>query len=274
MSQGLRYMLIGAVFFSFVGLFVKLLGSIAFIQIVFFRSLVSFVMCVGQLRYERVPIFGQNFGLLWLRGLLGICGLSAYFFTIQNLPLAEAATLQYTNPIFVGLIAPFILKEKWHGREWLGLVICFIGVVLIADPRLTDKTWVVAIGLLGAVCSGFAYNIVRLLGLRGEHPLSIVLYFPLVGTFVSGPLVLYYWTPPTFWQWVMLIAIGVTTQIAQVHLTNGLRLERAARATVVNYAVILLSTVYSILLGDSIGLMAGTGMACILLGIGVVSRRK
>lgn len=273
LSPGLRYMISAAVFFSLMGLFVRLVREVPFIEVVVFRALVSLVISAGLLLKARKSLWGKNRGLLFLRGLFGFLGLSAYFYTIQAMPLAEAVTIQYTNPLFTALFAPLILKEASRGREWLASLLAFTGVLLIAQPTSISAFLPALIGLGGAMCSGLAYNIVRKLGMEGEDPLTIVMYFPLVAVIFASPFAAASWRMPEGIEWLILLGVGVTTQIAQVSMTKGLRLERAARATVVNYLVIFLSTAYSILLGESLTAFSFLGMGSIIAGITLLAVR-
>ncbi len=267
-------MLISAFAFSLMGLFVRLLRHMPSIEIVMFRAGISLVISAGLLLHARKSLLGKNRRLLFLRGLFGFIALTAYFHSIHELPLAEAVPVQYTSPLFTALLAPLILGEKNKGREWSAGLTAFAGVLVIARPDTFSSTVPVLIGLCGAFCSGVAYNIVRKLGMEGEDPLTIVMYFPLVALILGSPFAVDAWRMPLGWEWAGLLAVGVSTQMGQVALTKGLRLERAARASVVNYLVIFLSTVYSIALGEELGIASFVGMALILAGITMIGRRN
>jgi drug/metabolite transporter (DMT)-like permease len=75
-------------------------------------------------------------------------------------------------------------------------------------------------------------------------------------------------------EWLLLLGVGITTQIAQVAMTRGLRLERAARATVVNYLVIFLSTAYSLVLGENLSMYSFFGMTLIVAGISLLTMQR
>ncbi len=270
----MRYMINAALFFSLMGLFVRLVRDIPFIEVVVFRAAVSLVISVVLLWKAGKSLWGTNKGLLFLRGLFGFIGLSAYFYTIHAMPLAEAVTIQYTNPLFTALFAPLILKESGSGREWLASILAFGGVIMIAQPTSISSALPALIGLGGAMCSGVAYNLVRKLGQKGEDPLTIVMYFPLIALFFASPFAVASWRMPVGMEWLILLGVGITTQIAQVSLTKGLRLERAARATVVNYFVIFLSTMYSLLLGEGLTLLSFGGMVLIITGISLLTLRR
>lgn len=274
LSPGLKYMLNAAFFFSLMGLFVRLVKDIPFIEVVVFRAAVSLVISAGLLLKAGKSLLGTNKGLLFLRGLFGFLGLSAYFYTIQAMPLAEAVTIQYTNPLFTALFAPLILKERGSGREWFASILAFGGVLFIAQPTSVSAILPAMIGLGGAMCSGLAYNIVRRLGQQGEDPLTIVMYFPLIALVLASPMAAASWRMPEGVEWLILLGVGITTQIAQVSMTKGLKLERAARATVVNYLVIFLSTAYSLALGEELTAFSFIGMALIISGISSLTMRR
>ena len=265
-------MLVAAFSFSLMGLFVRLLHEIPSPEIVVFRAFVSLLISVVLLLKQRKSLVGTHRGLLLLRGLFGFLGLSAYFYTIQNMPLAEAVTIQYTNPLFTALFAPLILGEKNTGREWFAALLAFAGVILVARPMSIEAALPALIGLAGAMCSGIAYNLVRKLGLKGEDPLTIVMYFPLIALLLGLPAALPVWRMPTGLELLILIGVGVSTQVAQVSMTKGLRLERAARATVVNYLVIALSVLYSLFLGESLQPTTFLGMGLIIVAISTLTR--
>ena len=92
----------------------------------------------------------------------------------------------------------------------------------------------VAVALAGVVCSSIAYVTVRKLS-RTEHPLVIVFYFPLIATPLALPWMIGSFVLPRPIDWLLLMAIGATTQVGQVFLTMGLAIERAGRATTVGY---------------------------------------
>jgi drug/metabolite transporter (DMT)-like permease len=104
--------------------------------------------------------------------------------------------------------------------------------------------------LIGAVCSGCAYALVR--KMRGaEHPIVIVGYLPLLSVPMSLPFAIADWTWPTAWEWLLLIGVGVTTQLAQVSMTRGLQLERTARATTTGYLQVAFAVLWgAIFLGE------------------------
>ena len=71
-------------------------------------------------------------------------------------------------------------------------------------------------------------------------------------------------TTPT--EWLLLLGVGVTTQLAQVSMTRGLQLERTARATTVGYLQVAFAVVWGlVVLGEVPDVWTLTG-AVIIIG--------
>lgn len=241
-SPGIRAMIIGAFWFSLMGLLVKLAGRrLGSMEIVLARSVITLGLSWWSLWRLGIAPFGTNRRLLLVRGTLGSTALLCYFYSIVHLPLGEATLIQYTNPVFATVLAAMILDESLRPAEIVCLVASLVGVVFVAHPPAVfggsapaQHPLYIAAALGGAACSGAAYTLVR--KMRGtEHPIVIVSYLPLLGVPMSLPFALADWTWPNATEWLILIGVGVTTQLAQISMTRGLQLERTARATTAGY---------------------------------------
>jgi len=279
-SGGLHYMVQSAFWFAVMGLLVKLASaSLPTMQIVMLRGVVTLAIASAVLwRAGRSPLGSP---LLLLRGFVGSLALICFYTAVVNLPLAEATVIHQTAPLFTAMFAAWFLREPLHGRVLASLAVAFAGVVMIARPTWlfggatgASGSWVFAfVALLGAVLSAIAYVTVRRLG-RSEDPLVVVFWLPLVTIPVSAPFALPVWTWPDLRGWACVIGIGISTQIAQVALTNGLARETAGRATAVGYLQVAFATVFSaIVFGVWPDGWGWIGMAAIVGSLLFASRR-
>ena len=243
----------GAFWFSVMSLLVKLAGQrMPAMQVVLVRGVFTLALSAALLARARTAPFGTHHGLLALRGALGTIALSAFYFSLVHLPLAEASVIQYTNPVFTALLAAVLLGERLGRREVLCVLASLAGVVVIARPgalfggAAEIEPAHAAIALLGAVCSAGAYVLIRKIG-RREPPLVVVFWLPLLTVPMTAPFALRDWVPPTPLEWLALVGIGVTTQVAQLHMTRGLQLESAARATAVGYLQVVFAAAWGVL---------------------------
>ncbi len=247
-SHGIIDMLLAAFFFSLMAVFVKACGSrIPSQEIVLFRSIIVFVITAYWIHRKRLPFLGNNRVYLFLRGFFGFVGLSAFYYTLTHIPIADSVMLQYTSPLFTALLARFMLREHPSPRLWAYFLIAFIGILFIIRPGFNLQFVPASVGLLGAMGAGMAYNLVRKLR-ETDHPLNIILYLPAVSILFSLPLVIPHFVMPRGWEWFMLLGVGLSTQAAQIFLTRGLHRETAARATNVTYINVVFSVLWGILL--------------------------
>jgi drug/metabolite transporter (DMT)-like permease len=233
--------------------------------------IVSYVMVA---RTEVSPWGNKKLGLVG-RGILGFGGLTCYYASIAHLPLADATTIQQITPLVTALLAWWLLREPIGWSTALAVALGLAGVMLIVQPTGSDLD---PIGLVfafsAATCSAIAYVTVRQLA-KTEHALVIVFYFPLVAMPLSVPWAVYDWVWPTPTGWLLLVAIGLTTQIGQVFLTLGLTVERAGKATSMGYLQVVLAMLYqTVLFAQPPGLESIAGAALIIVGTIAVSLRR
>jgi drug/metabolite transporter (DMT)-like permease len=254
LSTGVRLMIGSAFSFSLMSLFVKLVGrTLPSQEIVVVRGLVTLTLSYAALKAAGIDVGGDRKGLLWLRGLLGFGAVSAFFYGVIHLPLADATVIHYTNPVFTAAIAAVFLAEPIRAKDAVCLVASLSGVLLIARPTFLfggassslDPRGIAA-ALTGAILSAGAYATIRRLS-RTEHPLVIVLWFGVVTTLGALPATTASFVMPTGWAWLGLAGVGLTTHAGQILLTRGLALEPAGRAMMVSYVQIVFAALWGIL---------------------------
>ena len=281
LSPGVRAIIISAFAFALMSAGVKIAGErLPSVEIAIVRGVVTLVLSFWALRRAGISPWGHDNRWLLVRGLLGFGGLHCYFYAVTVLPLAEATVIHFTNPLFVAIAAPFVLGEKLGRAEIVGVVLGFVGVVFVARPAflfggpgITLSPFGVMVGLMGAVFGACAYMVVR--KLRTEHPLVVVFHFPLLVVPLTLPLVIPVWIMPTPFEWLLLVGIGIVTQVGQVKMTEGIHLEPAARATAVSYVQIIFSFALGFALFDDVPTpLTWLGAGLIAAGTLVVATRR
>lgn len=273
-------MVAAAFFFSLMGVVVKLAGRrLPTAEIVFARSIVMLAISYVLVRRARVSMWGSRKSLLILRSIAGFGALFCYFYAVTQLPLADVTVIHFTNPVFTALIAAVFLNESMGRREMAGLVLCLIGVTLVAQPTFlfgidarSLPVFPVTVALTASLLSSLAYVTVRKLR-ETDHHLVVVFYFTLISTPVSVPLMIGRVLWPTPMEWMLLVSVGVVTLVAQVFLTKGLHRERAGRAMSVSYVQVVFAVTWGILLFNEIPDPLGIGGAVLIFfGIILVAR--
>lgn len=229
-SRGVVYMLIAVLCFALLNVCVKSLGRIPVFEVIFFRAAFSLIVTAITLRNQNISPWGNDRKWLLLRGILGTLAIAVFFKALHHIPLASLATLQYMAPLFTALSGIYLLREKVLPVQWVLLGIAMLGVILTRGFETAIPLNYFILGILSAVFSGTAYAVVRKLSYT-EHPLVIVFWFPLVAMPVAALFCLFQWVTPVGWEWALLLAVGIFTQIGQVYMSLALKLENATRIT-------------------------------------------
>jgi drug/metabolite transporter (DMT)-like permease len=286
LKKGIFYIVLSGLSFLVVNFFVKLFGmgpennvipglqKIPAHELVLARSIISFSISSSIIVYRGLPFFGTNKKWLTIRGFSGMLALTIFFQSIQHMPIAVASTIQYLAPIFTMLFAMIILKEKILKIQWLFVLLAFIGVLLIGfngliqsdSPVPLNPLWV-GLGVLSAACSGIAY--VAIVKLKStDQPINIVSYFPMMAIPVMSFWCMFEFVMPVGIEWLILILIGICTQIAQISLTRALHFESSSLIMPFQY----LGSVYALLVGylildERLNAVVIIGVFVILLGV-------
>jgi len=274
---GLLLMVVSAASFALMAAVVKkMLPETPIQAVVLSRGVLMTAVFVALARRQRVPILGHAPGMLLLRGLLGYGALTCYFYSVLHLPLGDAVLLQYSHPLFVAALAPFLLGEGTGRGHWPLVLAALAGVGLIVGPS-GELRGAAAIGLSGSALSGLAYMAVRRLS-RTEHPLTILIWFPLAtipfslaATIGLGRAAL----PRSALEVLGHLLVTGTALVGQFTLTHGLVRVRAAPATAVTLTGPVFGVLYGVLLFGTLPAPASlAGMALTISALILLARSR
>lgn len=199
---------------------IKATGTLPAGQIVFFRSFFAVfpILFFLGFRKELRTAFTTARPLGHIaRGVVGVCSMGLTFFALTRLPLPDAITLNYAQPLLVVVFSSLFLGEPIRIYRWSAVVVGLAGVVIISWPELTLLTSGTGfndqevLGVLaafgGAGCSAVAAILVRSL-VHSEKTATIVLWFSLVASAVALLTVPLGWQALTWQQTLLLVSAG------------------------------------------------------------------
>ena len=185
--KGILFIVLSALCFAFMNMFVRMAGDLPAVQKSFFRNLVAFIIALATMvRHKEVfQVEKGNWKYMILRAGFGTLGILCNFYAVDHLVLSDASMLNKMSPFFVILFSFLILKEKLTPIQVTAVCGAFIGSLFIIKPTFLNMNIVPSlIGLCGGLCAGIAYTMVRVLGQRGQKGVSVVLFFSRI--FLSG----------------------------------------------------------------------------------------
>ena len=234
---------------------------------VFIRSLVIAFAIYIIARIAKVDLVVHDRKNMAFRCFTGLAAMILYFSALGLIPIGQAVTLQYTNPLFVALLSGFFLSERVHPQVWVLAMVSFLGIVLIVSPdlRTIEKDALLALG--SGFFAGVAYLYVRRLKAT-EEALSIVFWFAAFSVVATAlpaiPSLVYVISDPILM--LALVGIGVGAGAGQVGLTYAFHRANAAWVSAFSYLTVIVATVYGYLLFNEIldtrDIMGGIMIIC------------
>jgi drug/metabolite transporter (DMT)-like permease len=266
-DKGVIYIFFSVLLSAFNGAIAKILGDdMSALEIVFFRNLFGVVFLLISIYHTPLRSKGGQLSLLLLRGLLGFTAMFLFFYTIVTIPLGEAITLNKTSPLFVSILAFFLLGEKMSIKSIISLIFGFLGVLLISKPLGLSIGFEHLLGLIGGFLAAAAYTTIRKIKDIYESR-SIMLSFMGVSVFVSSIIFLIssFYIPPslefiftpfifpvTTKVWLFLLMLGISATISQFLLTLAYSSSQAGIIGIVSYISIPFAVFFGVMLGDKI----------------------
>ncbi|MGI5958513.1 MAG: DMT family transporter [Massiliimalia sp.] len=244
--RGILYILLAALCFSFMNLFVRMSGEIPSIQKSFFRNFVAVIFAAVILFKNRpqVSLDKKSWFYLILRSFFGTVGILCNFYAVDHLVLADASMLNKMSPFFAILFSYFLLKERVTLFQISAVVTAFVGALLIIKPTGSNLEWQPAlIGLLGGMGAGIAYTMVRILGQRKVPGSFIVLFFSAFSCVVTLPFLIFDFHPMSWAQLACLLAAGLAAAGGQFSITAAYCCAPAKEISVYDYSQILFSAI-------------------------------
>ena len=96
-------------------------------------------------------------------------------YSLSQLPLSTATIIFFTNPLFVTLLAPWLLRERVTWRRAITVSIGFAGAILVVDPGRAGFQWILLGPLMVALMSALRELVVRA-ALARETSVSLLFY--------------------------------------------------------------------------------------------------
>ena len=240
--KGIIYIILSAFCFAFMNMFVRLAGDLPSVQKSFFRNFVAAGFAFVILLKDRVPFRCKRENLIYLllRAGFGTMGILCNFYAIDHLVLADASMLNKMSPFFAVLFSFLVLKEKVTAPQALIVAGAFAGSMFVVKPTFANMDLIPSIiGLLGGICAGAAYTMVRKLGENGEKGSFIVFFFSLFSCTVTLPWLIFDYHPMTAAQLVALLMAGFSAAGGQFSITAAYTCAPAREISVYDYSQII-----------------------------------
>lgn len=221
---------------------------------------------LAQLRSRHLPLHA-------LRNLMHLAAQGFWVVALGVLPLATVFAVEFSAPVWAVILAVVLFAERPALRQWLGVGIGVLGVLLVARPWEGAISW----GLLAAVLAalGYAGNHLATRALsRHDSTWAVLVWMALIQTPLALAAALGDWRPIEPGHWPAILVVAASSLVAHLCLTNAYRLAPVAEVVVFDYLRLpLIAVAATLVFGDPLDPMALIGGAVVIAGVIVTQRR-
>lgn len=262
----LLLVVIAVLLWSTGGLFIKLTSLDAY-QVTFFRSLFAAVVVMIVTRKDGLKI--DAFGIF--TSVIYAMLLFLFVWATKMTTAANAIFLQYTAPIYILILAPFLIGERFRFRDLLTVVVVLVGMSLFFVGKLEISDYQ---GNIAALFSGIFLGLYILLlrhpRAEGFNPAIAVIYGNLLLAILNAPSGISALPTMVFLDWFAVIFLGVfQIGISYILFIKGVRGgTRPLDASLIGFIEPLLNPVWVfIFIGERPAPWALVGAAIVISAI-------
>ena len=222
----------------------KLLGErYGATQVTFLRFAMGALYAVPLWLWKRTPLpAGPQWRWHLLRSGLLLVALLTWFDALQQLPLVQAVGVGYTAPLFIALLAMWVLRERPSRWIWAALAMGALGVGVALWPELSSthlpgsdaRLW----GMAAAGVSAITYaGVVVVARHQAQHDAlwTILLVQNLLPVLALAVPMLWLWQPMVATDIPILLLMGALATGGLLCITWAFSHIEASRAAPVEY---------------------------------------
>lgn len=280
---GVGLIALSALCFSASILFVRAVPALNAPSLTFYRALFAFlffllIMIHPRFREPlRVGAYRPQVRLLLALGLVMALTATLYTYAIQHTTAANAALLVNSAPIYVALLAPWLLGEPRPRYTWPSVGLAILGILFIAGPGGLRLEGGELGGLVAGVGSGVGYAMPMLIGrhLRGRvSGITQIVWGSGVAALLLAPFALLGDVPAALAALPTLVALGVISLgLSYFLMFLGLRRISAQVVSVVALLEPVSGAVIGLLVfGELFTPLGAVGSVLVLLSIVLIAR--
>lgn len=244
--MGVFWMLITGVCFVAVTASVKLVGdTVPPAQAAFLRYVLGLGFLIPMIpAMRRTRLSRRALGLFSIRGIAHTAGVVCWFYAMTRIPIAEVTAMNYLNPVYVSVLAVFVLGERMAFRRATAVVVALIGALVILRPGFRELDPGHIAMLFTALVFAVGYLIAKIM--VDEVPATVVVFMlSITVTIGLAPFAWWVWVPVGPRELALLFLTAVFATAGHFTMT----LAFSAAPLTVTQPVTFLQLVWATLLG-------------------------
>jgi drug/metabolite transporter (DMT)-like permease len=222
---------------------------------------VPLLFVVARLLAPASTLWPKTVGWVFVRSLLIVLMWIAYYAALPFMSLSVAATALYTTPLFIALFSAALIGEPVGARRWLGILLGFIGVLVILRPAGDDFSAVVLLPILAAIFYALAAVITRskcaeenslsvamslnlCLVMSGALGVGGIMFVPAAGD-LAFPFLQSPWMAMSNGTWAIIVLLGILLVAESIGVAKAYQIAPAAIIGTFDYSYLVFAVFWS-----------------------------
>ncbi len=264
--KGICYMIASSMFFSLSAVLVKLVSdsfNSYFISVT--RFIIGVILGLAVLLFSKKAFRVSDKKAWVIRGVAGSVSMILFYLAIEKTGSARATLMNNLYVIFVALLGFLLNKERMKLVNMISMMLCLMGVTIIFYDGGKYSLAGDIIGVFSGLIMGIAIHYTKRSSEK-EHP-AIVYMSACIFGLVFAPFSSVNQLKPGLLQFLLLLAIGGSSFLAQWLMTSSYSRISAIKGSLVSYLKIPFTVVIGILFGDRVSTKFYIGTAILIVGL-------
>lgn len=245
-----------------------LVATYAVAQVLVLRSIAALLVLAPMIAREgAIPLLRPpRPRLQMVRVACGTLEVTAFYWAVSMMPLADTMAFWMATPIFVAIGSALLLGERLERKRFAAVVLGFVGVVVALGAGLDNGLLPTLVAIGGTVLySGY---LLATRELRGTSATVLATYQMGAALVLGLVLAPFGWVPVTWLDAGLLMLLGVVGVAAHLAVTRSLALAPAPVVVPWQYAMILWAILFGWLVFDEVPEPAMLAGVAIIIGAG------
>jgi len=283
-------LLVGITSISFGSIFIRLSNDVPPIMIATYRLFFSAII-LSPFLYRKWNEFKKLDRKEWLLCVLSGVFLAAHFITwissLQYTSIANSVVLVTLNPIFVGILSYFFLKEKITKNLVFGVMLSVVGTIVLtfsnfSEGIVTTNGKMPVLGNLLAITGAVMASFYIIIGSKIREKRDLITYITIVYTVAAIILTIVsiisrlHFTGYKFSSYIYLILLAVLPQmIGHTSFNWALKHLKSSVVAITTMGEPIGATILAfIIFKETLNLWQISGILLILIAIWIASKKS
>ena len=214
-------------------------------QVIFIRGIFALFFIGTFLYFKNLFNFKIIFSSrqLPIRGVFEAFAAICFFIGVATLPFGMVYVLLSLAPIFMTAFGALFLNEKVRWKRWTAVILGFIGIIIVINPKELEFGYFFIFPLLSAILLSFRDMYTK--NIKGNfHSLQIAFITCLVVTIFFGFLSLYKFFNFSLKEYLILFVASFFLSLGYIFSVATIKVALVSVTSTFRYSVILWGILY------------------------------